>query len=222
MAFDRSSRKRLSRHTARLFTGDKLFDRIARTVCEAECLPRKELFEAWFVARRVRRYMRGGPVIELCAGHGLLSYMLLLIDDSSPDAHCFDPRKPLSAGRLSIALEARWPRLAGRVHYHAAPLEDATITSDAAVVSVHACGKLTDRVLDAAIDARARVAVMPCCHDLDRSDDGSLRGWLPGAMAVDVVRAQRLRTAGYRVRTRTIDADITPQNRILLGEPLAE
>ena len=63
MAFDRSSRRRPTRHSARLFPEDTLFHRIARVVCEAECLPRKELFEAWEVAKRVRRRMRGRPVV---------------------------------------------------------------------------------------------------------------------------------------------------------------
>ena len=40
--------------------GGSLFDRLGRAVCEAGCLPRKELYEAWEVARRVRRWCRGG------------------------------------------------------------------------------------------------------------------------------------------------------------------
>ena len=65
----RSSRNVLNRHTAERFAGDPLFARIARAVCEAECLPRKELFEAWESAKRIRRQMRGGPIVELAAGH---------------------------------------------------------------------------------------------------------------------------------------------------------
>ena len=56
----KSSRNVLNRRHLEHFTGDTLFDAIARAVCEAECLPRKELYEAWETARRVRRQMRGG------------------------------------------------------------------------------------------------------------------------------------------------------------------
>ena len=38
-------------------------------------------------------------------------------------------------------------------------------------------------------------------------------------MAVDVVRALRLEQRGYRVRTQTISHEITPRNRLLIGEP---
>lgn len=44
------------------------------------------------------------------------------------------------------------------------------------VVSVHACGSLTDLVLERAISAR--VAVRACCHDLGRCDTGGLDGWM--------------------------------------------
>ena len=87
------------------------------------------------------------------------------------------------------------------------------------VVSSHACGRLTDVVLDRAAAARARVAVLPCCHDLDSCDTGTLSGWLEGPLAIDVIRAVRLEQQGYRIWTQTIPATVTPKNRLLLGAP---
>jgi hypothetical protein len=88
------------------------------------------------------------------------------------------------------------------------------------VVSCHACGALTDLVLSRASTARARVAVLPCCHDEETCDTGGLGGWLEASLAIDVVRAARLEASGYRVWTQTIPADITPKNRLLLGVPV--
>ena len=65
-------------HDVGRFTGSTLFDRIGRAMCEAGCLPRKELYEAWEVARRARRLFRGGRVIDIGAGHGLLAQIMLL------------------------------------------------------------------------------------------------------------------------------------------------
>jgi hypothetical protein len=93
------------------------------------------------------------------------------------------------------------------------------LASSDVIVSSHACGALTDRVLDAAVRAGARVAVLPCCHDLDASDRGDLDGWIDGPLAVDVMRAVTLRRRGYRTWTQQIPADITPKNRLLLGAP---
>lgn len=217
----RSSRNVLNRRTAEHFTGETLFARIARAVCEAECLPRKELFEAWETARRVRRRLRGGHVLELAAGHGLLAAILIILDDSSPTATCVDTDRPASQVRVLAALEDHWPRLRGRVRYSEGRIEDATVPPASLLVSAHACGRLTDQVLDLALRSRSRVAVLPCCHDLDLCDAGQLEGWLDGPLAVDATRAARLRQAGYAVRTMTIPEAITPKNRLLLGWPEA-
>lgn len=220
----RSSRSILFRGNMGHFPGDTLFARIARAVCEAECLPRKELYEAWETARRIRRQMRGGPVVELAAGHGLLAMILIILDDTSETALCIDVQRPPSHPTLLAVMERHWPRLQGRIEYHEARMEDAAVPTgavppSAVLASVHACGVLTDQVLDLAIAGRNRVAVLPCCHDLQKCDTGSLDAWMDGPLAVDATRAARLRQAGYRVQTATIPGDITPKNRLLLGWP---
>jgi hypothetical protein len=217
--FSPASRNRLTHHDRGRFGGDTLFDRIGLAVCDAGCLPRKELYEAWEVARRTRRLFRGGRVVDVAGGHGLLAHMLLLLDDSSPTAIVVDPALPPSAGKIHAALSERWPRLAGRVTFREAPLEREPLTAADLVVSSHACGALTDHVLAAAVSAAARVAVLPCCHDVELCDTGALRGWLDAPLAIDVMRAVRLEQRGYRVWTQEIPAEVTPKNRLLLGAP---
>ncbi len=219
MNFDPGSRSKLTRRDLPRFENDTLFHRVARRVCEAECLPRKELFEAWEVARRTRRRFRGGRVLDLACGHALLAQLLLLLDDSSPSALAVDRRLPNSAKQLSERLSQEWPRLSGRVELVAAELTSVQAQPGDLLVSCHACGGLTDAVLDMAIAARARVVVLPCCQDKAAQDQGGLGGWLDSALAIDVTRAGRLRAHGYTVYTQTIDAAITPKNRLLLADP---
>jgi Methyltransferase domain len=219
MAFSHSSRGRLTDKDLGRFPGDTLFDRLARAVCQAGCLPRKELFEAWEMARRVRRLFRGGRIVDLGGGHGLLAQIMLVLDDSSPAAVVVDKAMPASSGRVHEALAQAWPRIAERVTFVARALDDVEILSTDVVVSSHACGRLTDVVLDRAIAARARVAVLPCCHDLERCHAGELSGWVDGPVAIDIMRAVRLGQQGYRVWTQTIPATVTPENRLLLGAP---
>jgi hypothetical protein len=220
MLFDPSSKDRLTDHDLGRFSGDTLFHRLARAVCHAGCLPRKELFEAWETARRVRRVCRGGRIVEVGGGHGLLAHAMLLLDDSSVEAIVVDTRIPPSSGRLHDVLTTEWPRLSGRVMFVSSRIEDVALSAEDVVVSVHACGRLSDVVLDRAAAARARVAVLPCCHDLDVNDQGDLAGWVDGPLAVDVVRALRLKAQGYRIRTQSIAREITPKNRLLIGEPV--
>jgi hypothetical protein len=219
--FSPSSRGRLTDRDVDRFPDDTLFHRVARAVCQAGCVPRKELYEAWEMARRVRRLFRGGRVIDLGAGHGLLAQIMLLLDDSSPSVLVVDKALPASCPRLHAVLVQTWPRLSGRVTFVASPLDDVQILQSDVVVSSHACGTLTDRVLHRAVTARARVAVLPCCHDLDSGDAGGLSGWVDGPVAIDIVRAMRLAEGGYRIWTQIIPAQITPKNRLLLGAPVS-
>jgi len=217
---ERASRNRLTARLLPQFAGTTLFDAIARAACRAGCLPRKELFEAWEVARRVRRRFRGGRIVDLACGHGLLAQILLVLDDSSPLALAVDRRIPASAATLAAALRQQWPRLQERIHLVETDLAGVSLHADDLVVSAHACGGLTDLILDRAVAAGARVAVLPCCHDLKAADLGGLDGWLDGPLAMDAARVARLRAQGYRVFTQQIPAEITPQNRLLLAEPM--
>lgn len=124
---------------------------------------------------------------------------------------------PPSAATLHRALVDRWPRLAGRIEFLESPLDSVVIRPTDIVMSIHACGPLTDVILERAIAARARLAVLPCCHDGDRSDSGGLSGWMNDALAIDVMRARRLASAGYRIWTQVIPGEITPKNRLLIG-----
>ena len=218
-AFSSASRGRLTDYDLHRFPDDTLFHRLARTVCHAGCLPRKELFEAWETARRVRRLFRGGRVVDFAGGHGLLAHVMLLLDDSSPHATVVDTALPPSHAALHHALLTAWPRLGDRIDFVQSPIDAVELRPTDVVVSSHACGDLTDRVLDCAMTVRARVAVLPCCHDFATCDAGRLAGWVEPSLAIDLLRAICLERQGYRVWTQTIRSDITPKNRLLLGAP---
>jgi hypothetical protein len=220
VTFSPASRERLTMHDVARFPSDTLFDRLGRALCAAGCLPRRELYEAWEVARRARRLFRGGRVIDMAGGHGLLAHIMLLLDATSPDAIVVDRTTPKSAAPIHAALADAWPRLAGLVQFIERDLGTVAVTESDVVVSAHACGALTDAVLRVAVEARARVAVLPCCHDARVSATGALGGWLDPSLSIDVMRVVTLERQGYRVWTQTIPAAITSRNRLLLGAPV--
>jgi hypothetical protein len=218
-AFDPSSRTKLTRRDCARFPDETLLHKLARVVCEAECLPRRELFEAWEVARRTRRRFRGGRVVDLACGHGLVAYVMLLLDDSSPSALAADARIPPSAAPLAAAIVRAWPRLDGRVVVEERKIADVVLGPEDVVVATHACGALTDQVIDRVLAARARMALLPCCHDEETCDAGGLRGWLDLETAVDATRVGRLKASGYAVQTQLVPRAITAKNRLLLAAP---
>jgi len=216
----KSSKNRLTPQQESLFPGSSLFDKIARAVCRAGTLPRKELYETWEMAKRVRRRYRGGRILDLACGHGLLAHILLILDDSSETAMAVDSNIPLNAAHLSNVLIKVWPRLQGRIIYKEQALQKITILADDLVVSAHACGSLTDLIIDRATEQHAKIAVLPCCHDLKTSSTGELEGWMDKTLAVDTVRALKLKDKGYQIVTQKIPNEITPKNRLLMGEYL--
>jgi hypothetical protein len=119
--------------------------------------------------------------------------------------------------KLHDELVESCPRLAGRITFVSDELDSLPLLSTDVIVSSHACGALTDFALARAMDAGARVAVLPCCHDVETCDSGGLTGWVDAALAIDLMRAARLTQRGYRVWTERIPANITPKNRLLLG-----
>jgi hypothetical protein len=217
--FSKSSRARLTRHDLGRFPASTVFDRVGRALCEAGCLPRKELYEAWEVARRARRIFRGGRIVDVAGGHGLLAHLMLLLDDTSPAAVVVDPARPASAERVRRALVHGWPNLDGRVTYVTDDVDALPLERGDVVVSCHACGALTDRIIERAVAAGARLAVLPCCQDKVECDTGDLAGWMEAALAIDAQRVFRLNAHAYRVRTQTIPVEVTPKNRLILAEP---
>ncbi len=144
---------------------------------------------------------------------------MLLLDDTSPSALAIDPRPTPGAAPVASALATAWPRLAGRVTIEARAIADVELGPGDVVVATHACGHRTDEVIDRAVAARARLALLPCCHDEETCDAGGLKGWMDLALAVDATRVARLRAEGYAVTTQTIPRAITAKNRFLLGAP---
>jgi len=217
--FDPHSRSLLTVRDLPRFSGDSLFDRIGRAVCSAECLPRKELFESWEVARRARRKLRGGRVLDLAGGHGLTARLALVLDATSESAVVVDRRIPKSAQTLADALDESFPRLSGRVELRESDLDAVEVARGDLVLAVHACGALTDAVIDRVVGAGARLAALPCCHDTSTCDTGGLDAWLDVGTAIDAVRATRLRASGFTVKLERIPATITPKNRLILAWP---
>jgi len=212
------SRNKLTPSHARHYPGDTVVDVAGRALCAVHCLPRKELHEAYEMALRIRaRSDRGGRVVDLCCGFGLLAELLLVVDPRFTHAVAVDRWLPQNHAVVHDALVGAFPSLAGRVTFVQAALDQVAVDDGDLVVSSHACGSLTDDVFAHAIAVGARAAVLPCCHRTRFRDD--LRGHPDPAAVIDDERVERLRALGYVVDVDAIPVAITPKNRLLLARP---
>lgn len=97
----------------------------------------------------------------------------------------------------------------------------------AALIGVHACGRLTDIVIEKAVDARVPFAVMPCCYnsemnkyELREPPDGRKLVYPNEQSYYDAFRMQFAKERGYDVVLTTIDPKITPMNNVIVATPL--
>lgn len=105
-------------------------------------------------------------------------------------------------------------------------IESYTLHSNSFVVAVHACGTLTDNIIERAVLTRNTFVVMPCCYSNRMK---SLRpSSTPQVMPVsysrkehyDLLRLQYAKEKSYHTEMRFIDRKITLMNHILVGLPL--
>jgi hypothetical protein len=173
-------------------------------------------------------------VYDLCSGHGLTGMLFaacnpprgessrpvraVLIDQSEPPSH----RKL----RKYLAEICPWIDNEDTVQFIPTSLEnfaiahDGSSDDDSIVISTHACGSLTDQVLKYAVESgAAAVAVMPCCYTgTDKGVPYGIRRALGVAWSADIARSYMLNDHGYHSDFNTIPEEITPMNRILIGE----
>jgi len=137
---------------------------------------------------------------DLAAGHGLLAWCLLLLDEvdshsiprQRPDRTliCIDRRKPLSADVIARATIEQYPQLEERWTYIESDLTAVVPDPSCVLVSVHACGTLSDLIISMSLSSMAPLALVPCCHTINQDHMGYRPHKLSKLTADDV--AQRV------------------------------
>jgi len=216
---NKASRSRLHPGCAASFPSDNLHDRVARAVCEARCLARRELFESWSFAQKIRRFIDAPVVWDLGAGHGLVAMLLAIMEPDLTLVRAVDRRKPVSFEKIRDALAASFGDRIAKVRFDEVKIESLAPPEERIfITAVHACGKRTDDAIDIALNARASLALLPCCHDASIYPlPGALTGRWSKREAVDLARIFRLDSWGYKTHARKIDDGLTSCADVIIG-----
>lgn len=186
-------------------------------------------------------------VHDLCCGHGLTGMLFaacnpqkrvqaMLVDQTEPPSH--------QVLRTILTEVCPWLSETDSIRFTAQSLDSllkatTTMNDDEArsssassagaashhattlAISTHACGSLTDDVLKFAVSSHAcGIAVMPCCYTgTDKGAPYGIKRALGVSWAADIRRSFYLQEEhGYHSDFSNIPSEITPMNRIIVGE----
>ncbi len=200
----------------------------------------KEFKEAYAFANAVRSFFGKEAfdvVVDVAGGHGALA-ALVMLTTSATEAVVVDPADVGNGGvqrawgrflktkRLKFQHECLRSGLPAVLDKF---LDRGVSPRRILVVACHACQHLSDEILQISCASYGvATAVMPCCQK-DSSPGGSWKDTSKNlgfgfATVMDLLLAGKAMSwsIAYDVRMKTIDASITPQNRIILCKPLEE
>ena len=155
-------------------------------------------------------------LVDYCCGDA--SFGALFNNHPSVQKIIFvDIKKVRNLERETNVLQTPFQLFLEDLEFHSPP-------SNSLVVALHACGTLTDRVIEKAVFTKNPFIVMPCCY---RRRMDSLKPLSPHTLPVsysrrdyyDARRLQYAKERGYLTQIRLIDRKITPMNHILIGFP---
>ncbi len=205
----------------RYFSSDSLQDRFVRELSRECVLSVKEVLESFEFFQRVRKQVRSSSVTDLCCGHGLTGILFALFERSVERVILIDQKELPSYTKVLASAVRVGPWVADKVLFKTLSMRNAVdhLEPSTSIIATHACGVLTDRCIDCALQTEGPIALMPCCYPNRRCDaPAAIRLAFGTELAFDIDRTYRLQAAGYYVRWDSIPKEITPMNRILIGK----
>ena len=188
-----------------------------RSYLKTSRIEEKEFYEAKYFFQKVSPLVANvHTIVDCCSGNGLAGLVwglegeartVILVDKEKNSD--FPPLMSWVNSQMDLS-----------VQYHVLNLEQENIPEGDMLSAVHACGSLTDRIIQEGLRRRIPFAVMPCCYkDSMHLPEGSLSYFQNKRDAIDAARIMAIQEQGYQVIIRSIDPTVTPMNRIIIGLP---
>jgi len=190
-----------------------------------EMIEKKEFlkfFSFYISAKEFFGLQQGAVLVDCCSGSSFLGLYWL---DRNPDDKVTAIDKTLTEKHretLDYFVSSN-PKIRNRYEFLQQDITqpDFEFPECNAVIAVHACGSLTDIIIDKCMKQGLPLAVMPCCYNSKRiwwqkySPCIEFEGDL-GRYA-DELRLAYLKHRYKNAKIETISPEITPMNRILLA-----
>lgn len=214
-----SSGNRLRNNTAdKYFPNGNLQEKVVRAIIAERVINIKEILEAFEFFARIRKKIKSKCVVDLCCGHGFVGILFAIFERKVEKVILVDKVEPTSRKKLINCLTKVTPWIVDKVESRNESIHSELnwLEEGSTIVSAHACGTLTDRCIELAINCKGNIAVLPCCYPDKACPAPQAIGLsLGNDVAFDIDRTYRLSNVGYHAKWQYIPRIITPKNRIL-------
>lgn len=205
-------------------------------------LPINELYEIGFKDREIQKVIAFGSIvastfnnysseklstiIDLCSGNGLSSFAFQF-NNLANKSLMIDIRKPKRFEKIKKLFEAydfEYNYPIEDINSEDFQLSNFCKLEKSAIVSIHPCSRLGDKVIDIALKSKIPFALMTCCHQIKREryklnnpPDSRLMLYDESADYYDLVRQRYIEEQGWNCYWKEISKKITPKNHVLIG-----
>ncbi len=159
-------------------------------------------------------------IVDCCCGNSFLGWHWL-VNDNSLNVLAVDNRVTNRFREVNQYFKQNFPNLSEKHSFIERDVSKIIFPESSLVVALHACGNLTDIIIEKCVDKRLPFAVMPCCPNSRRIwwKDKSI--YFEGSLSryIDNLRLEYMQKNGYAAKFELIDENITPMNRIILARP---
>lgn len=173
-----------------------------------------------YVTPSIEYPVRNYELIEFCSGNNFASYYFSK-DPNISAITVVDIYESREAKKINKKIKKPL-----KVCLHGLENLDLDKAKNSAVVAVHACGELTDRVIDMSIEHKLPFAVMTCCHSFRLIDrylgltiDHHILNYTNFQNYLDNARLSYIRSKGYFSVIEKINESVSKENRIIIGLP---
>lgn len=184
-----------------------------------EKIEKKEIEESFYFNEQIMNvFDEFDYVYDLCAGNGLNGFYCLKKGKAN-FVHFYDKERNNSFNIVSNYLENNY-----QFHQVDIRKEEIEMEEDSLVTAIHACGDLTDKVIEIATSQGKPFAVVPCCHEKENYYfSQEIMDYFDNVEdVVDALRMKRAERKGYKILLRNIPGEVTRKNRIIIGKPSYE
>ncbi len=191
-------------------------------ICKETGIKSKHLRKAEIFYQEIAPYFSGKRIVDICSGNGLLGWYFLL-QMPSIQVLSIDIKQTRKNKYLKERILRVYSGITDRFHCLNADINNTQLKLENSdfIVSMHACGHLSDRVIEIALENHLPFSIVPCCYEPDRHVLKPANYSLPQGISreeiVDHLRVRYIEEKGRECICKTIKDFPSPKNRLIVS-----